>query len=230
MDLEGWAAKPPSMRWFALMIALCLATVGCQPKRPTTMKKSVNDEALQELRDYIQRDVAAGFRPEDDIVKNTVEMLSDDYDVEALTPHAVVMTRELIAAHKREQASWPKTTDCDRLDAAFAELERGGVVCRQDFSCCGNCGATEIQDEMKQVSKSGKRVRGYAFYHMQDTESAVEGHGLYLNYGAVQDGEAAAMEIGEEVSAALKQQGLEVTWDGTWGKRIGVSLDWKRRR
>ena len=79
-------------------------------------------------------------------------------------------------------------------------------------------------------AESGRRVRGYAFYHMQDTESAIEGHRLYLNYGAVENGEAAAVGMGQEIAAALKQQGLQVGWDGTWAKRIGLRLDWKRRR
>lgn len=194
------------------------------------MKKPVTEEALQELRGYIQRDVDAGFRPEGEIAMNAVEILGDDYDSDVLTPHAVRMTRELVAAHKQEQASWPQTTNCDRLNSAFAALERAGVVSRQDFSCCGTRGVSEIQDEMDKVAKRGTRVRGYAFYHMQDTESAVVGGGLYLNYGAVQDGKAAAVEIGKEIAASLKQQGLKVDWDETGAKRIGVKLDWKRRR
>jgi len=204
--------------------------MGCRPESSQKVKKPINQEALQELRGYIERDVAAGFRQEAAIAANAVEILSDDYAAADLTPPAVEFTRELIAAHKREQALWPATTDCDRLDAAFAELERAGIVCRQDFSCCGTCGVSEVFDEMKQQTKRGMQVRGYSFYHMQDTESAVEGHGLYLNYGAVQDGEAAALVIGEEIAAALKRHGLKVNWDGTFAVRIGISLDWKRRR
>jgi hypothetical protein len=218
------------MRRLTIIVAICYACAGCQPQNTVTMEKPIGEQALQDLRYYIQRDVAAGFRQEAEIARSAVEVLSDDYTSEALAPYAVEMTRELIAAQKQEQASWPETTDCDRLDSAFAELERAGIVCRQDFSCCGTCGAAEIRDEMEQVARTGKRVRGYAFYHMQDTESAVEGHGLYLSYGAVQEGEAAALEIAKQISAALKQQGLDVRWDGTWTTRIGVSLDWKRRR
>lgn len=218
------------MRNVAIIISFCLAAIGCQQKSTIAMKKPVTEDTIQELRGYIQRDVAAGFRPENAIVTNAVDILADDYDADALTPHAMRITHELIASHKREQASWPKTTDCDRLDTAFAALERAGIVCRQNFSCCGTCGASEIQDEIDQESKSGTQVRGYAFYHMQDTESAVEGHGLYLNYGAVPNGETAAVGIGQEIAATLKQQGLLVDWDGTWAKRIGVRLDWKRRR
>lgn len=192
--------------------------------------KPVSEETLQKLRGYIQRDVDDGFRSEDEIASTAVEILDGDYDTDALTPHAVRMTQELIAAHKQKQAAWPKTTDCERLDSAFAALERAGIVSRQDFSCCGSCGAGEIQDEMELVAKGGTRVRGYTFYHMQDTDSAVEGRGLYLNYGAVQENEAAAVAIGKEIAASLKQQGLQVDWDETLAKRIGVKLDWKRRR
>ena len=218
------------MRNLSLIIALCLAAIGCQPQSTTTTKKPVSEEALKDLQGYIERDVAGGFRPEDEIATNAIEVLADEYDAADLTPHAIRMTREFIAAHKQEQASWPQRTDCDRLDSAFEALERTGVVCRQDFSCCGTCGAGEIQDEMDKVAKSGTRVRGYAFYHMQDTESAVEGGGLYLNYGAILEGEEAAVGIGQEIAASLKQQGLKVDWDETWAKRIGVRRDWKRRR
>lgn len=222
--------KLAHVRNIILIIALSVAVVGCKPRNTVTMKKPVTEEGLQELQHYIQQDVAAGFRREDEIATNAIEILADDYDADALTPHAVRLTAELIAAHKRDQASWPKITDCDRLDTAFAALERAGVVCRQDFSCCGTCGAGEIHDEMDKVAKKGNRVRGYAFYHMQDTEAAIEGHGLYLNYGAVREGEAAAIAIGHEIAASLRQHGLQVDWDGTLAKRIGLKLDWKRRR
>ena len=218
------------MRNVTLLTALCLTAVGCQPKSTTAMNKPITDETLQELRGYIQRDVAAGFLPESEIARSAVEVLSDAPDANALPPYAAKLTREVIAAHKEEQASWPKTTDCDRLDSAFAALERAGVVSRQDFSCCGNCGLGEIRDEMDRAAQSGTPVRGYVFYHKQDTEAAVEGNCLYLSYGAVQQGEAAAVEIGREIAASLKQQGLQVNWNESWTKRIGVRLDWKRRR
>src|SRR5438270_13607378 len=152
-------------------------------------------KALDEMRGYIQRDVAGGFRAEEEIPTSAVEVLADDYDPDELRPHAEELTRDLIKAHLLEQASWPAQTDCDRLDAAFAELERAGIVARQDFSCCGNCGSSEIWDEMETVSRRGQRVRGYTFYHMQDTEAAVEGRGVYLGYGAVQEGEPSALEL-----------------------------------
>jgi hypothetical protein len=194
------------------------------------MEKSIDKETLQDLRDAIHREVAGGFTPEDEIVTNAVEFMADEYEPDDLEPHALEIARELLAAHKREQESWPDVTDCDRLDSALAALEATGIVCRQDFTCCGTCGAAEIGDEMEEAAEDGKAIRGYVFYHMQDTEHAVDGYGLYLSYGSVEDDEASAVGIGRELVAALRQQGLEADWNGSLSRRIGVSLDWKRRR
>ena len=131
---------------------------------------------------------------------------------------------------KAAQASWPAETDCDRLDRAFAELEQQGIVARQNFSDCGTCGVAEIPDEIKAAEKSGRKVRGYVFYHMQDTESAAGGHGLYLNYGSIHSDDSASLKVAGEVVEALKRHRLKTEWNGTIEQRIGVKLDWKRRR
>lgn len=91
-------------------------------------------EAFKEMHSAIRQDVAAGFIEVDDIPERVVEMLSDQYDEEELRPAAERFTRLALKAHLREQAKWPKTTDCDRLDAAFIELEGEGIVARQNFT------------------------------------------------------------------------------------------------
>jgi len=173
---------------------------------------------------------AMEIMPEAEIVEGVLEYLSDEYDPKILRPLAVDYTRKRIVARLAEQKTWPAVTDCDRLDAAFAQLEKARIVCRHDFTCCGTCGAAEIWDEIENTRKAGRNPRGYAFYHQQDTESAVEGHGLYFNYGATEKGREAALRIGNEIAKALRSQGLQVDWDGTLEKRIKVNLDWKRRR
>lgn len=183
-----------------------------------------------EIREYVARQVAAGFDSADEIVNSAVEVYSDDQPPDVLRPIAQRLTTQLVNEHVAAQANWPAVTDCDRLDRAFAELEASGIVARQNFSCCGNCGVAEIADEIHSEQETGKRIRGYTFYHMQDTENAADGGGLYLNYGAVEDGEAAALNVANEIVEALNRHGLKTNWSGTWQQRIGVSLDWKRRR
>ena len=64
---------------------------------------------------------------------------------------------------------------------------------------------------------------------MQGTESAVEGYGLYLHYGAVEACEEAALQVANEIVDALQRHGLKTKWDGTWSNAIEAQLDWKRR-
>jgi hypothetical protein len=189
-----------------------------------------NETLSKEIAEQVSRAVAEGFSDPDDIIESTVEMFEEEADEEVVRPLVERLTAKAVRAHLKVQATWPAVTDCDRLDAAFAELNAAGVVCRQNFSCCGNCGVAEIGDEMKQERRNGIQVRGYAFYHMQDTEGAAEGCGLHLNYGAVKKGEAAAVRVAQEIVAALERHGLRTEWDRSWKRRIQVQMDWKRRR
>lgn len=187
-------------------------------------------ETLAWLRSQIERDVAAGFYDEDEILRSAAASFEDELDAKLLRSHAQQYLREALARHNAEQREWPEHTDCDRLDAAFDALESDGVIARQHFSCCGTCGSSEIWDEVAAAAEAGMPARGYAFYHMQDTEAATECGGLYLNYGACEDGEAAALAIAREIVARIEEHGLKTDWDGRWETRIGVEIDWKRRR
>jgi len=188
------------------------------------------DSVLGDMRSFIRRQIAAGFDSPASIANSAVEFVAGETEVKDLRPFAEQMTKEAVAAHMRDQATWPDVTDCDRVDDAFAELNRSGIVCRQNFTCCSNCGHYEIGDEMKAEKDDGLVVRGYAFYHMQDTERAADGGGLFVRFGCVSPGEAEGTRIGQEIVEALKRQHLTTTWNGKFDTCIYVPLDWKRRR
>ena len=78
------------------------------------------EEVIEEMHLHIKRKVAGGFAPPEQVVSQATETFYDEVDPSVLRPHAERLTREAIAEHLREQATWPKVTDCDRLDAAFA--------------------------------------------------------------------------------------------------------------
>ena len=199
---------------------------------PSTESASLEDAAdpIEALRDKIRNDVTAGFDDEDVILTNIAEYFEEEIDPALVRREAPRILREVLAEHARAQASWPAVTDCDRLDAAFAALERDGIIARQNFTCCMTCGSTEIWEEVQAAKDAGLPAHGYAFYHFQDTDAAVEGRGVYLAYGACEDGEAAALQVGNDIVAALEAQGLSSDWGGRWDQRIPVPLDWKRRR
>jgi len=188
-------------------------------------------DIIADVRRQIEADVAGGFASEDEIITAAVDVHGDDHgDPVALRRQACQIAAEALQAHALKQAGWPEQTDCDRLDAAFAALEANGVISRQNFSCCGTCGSGEIWDEIDTAKEAGRPARGYTFYHMQDTESAVDGYGVYLNYGSCEEGPEAAVAIGHEIIAHLNQHDIQTEWDGQIEHRIAVSLDWKRRR
>ena len=118
--------------------------------------------------------------------------------------------------------------DRDRLDSAFAELERVGIVAAQDYACCQSCGTKGMEEVMEELVRAGEMVRGYTFYHAQDTESASHLNGVYLAYGALAEDDDATRDIGLEIAATLQRLGLTVKWDGTINTRIFVNVKWER--
>jgi hypothetical protein len=133
------------------------------------------------------------------------------------------MLAEALARHLREQARWPTVTDCDRLDAAFAELNERGLFARHHWWCCENCGfAAMVAEE--------RASRGYVFYHRGDTAAAMRGNGLCLSYGSLSDDdEADDAAVAREVFDVLRRHGLDPSWDGDVTSRIRVPLIWQRR-
>lgn len=195
---------------------------------PSTARSS--KDQLADLREKIQADVAAGFDDEDVILTRIGDYFEQEIDPSVVRRESPRLLREVLAEHARAEANWPPITDCDRLDAAFAALEASGIIARQNFTCCMTCGSNEIWEEVQATIDAGLPAHGYAFYHAQDADSAVEGCGLYLAYGACGDGEAAALVVGHEIVRQLEAQGLAPEWNGSWEQRIRLPLDWKRRR
>jgi len=195
------------------------------------MTSALSAEDFDDLHDFIKVQVAAGYAPADEIVDEAVEVFTDStLDVQALRVAAGAITEQAIVGHRTEQGSWPATTDCDRLDAAFAELDTAGILARQHFSCCGTCGAEEIKVVIQQTQKAGLAARGFTFFHIQDTEHAVAGESLYLSYGSADADKASAVAIGHEVIDMLQKHGLAPLWNGKHAHRIALPLTWQRRR
>ncbi|MBI5705613.1 MAG: hypothetical protein HZC36_01335 [Armatimonadetes bacterium] len=185
------------------------------------------DEA--ELREFVRLQVDVGLFSKFEIVEIAMTVFKDDFEADAMHPVLINQTDELWAARLEEQRSWPPITDCDKLDAAFQELDNSGIVARQDFTDCQTCGNSEIWNEMSKAREAGHRVRGYTFYHQQDSESATEGYGVFLSYGSTRKGSWFQRGIAAEVCRVLRRHGLSVTWPWSVRTRIHCELDWKRR-
>jgi hypothetical protein len=186
-------------------------------------------EDLEDLRAFIAYRVREGFESIHEIMESAHGYGYDRYERD-LRPEIRKITAELLAAHRAEQAGWEGPTDCDRLDEAFAALNREGIVARQDFSCCNTCGFTEIWDEIEEAEKS-QPVEGYVFYHLQATETAVEAGKLLLAYGCLEEDPAALRRVADKIVTELRRGGLNASWGGTDSHPIVVDgIVWHRRR
>ena len=191
-----------------------------------------------EIQQYIRGRVAEGFTPPATVVADAVKSLqSPTIDAKAIEPLARLALAQVLDDRRREQANWPAITDCDRLDAAFEELNVQGIMARHNWWCCTNCGKSAMPDEFDRLDGAidGKPIIGYTFYHEQDTEAAAAGGGIYLCYCSTERApneetyDAQTLRLAQRIGSVLKSHGLPVDWDGTIDRKIGVPLTWQRR-
>lgn len=187
----------------------------------------MEEHALIELGRFVERRVAAGFDPDPRVAALAAERFRGALDDRAARLAAARAVARASARHAAEQSDWPVPTDCDRLDRAFSRLERARIVARQDFACCQPCGHGEI---WREIVVAPFEADGYAFYHRGDTDAAVDGLPLRIAFGAVEEGDAAILEVGRRVVEALRAEGLDAAWTGRLEDRVAVQLTWRRRR
>jgi len=153
----------------------------------------------------------------DDILEDDV----DEADMRAL------INREFSEKRKQER-KWPETTDCDRLDAAFDELNSRLIIAIHNAGYTTSEGHEDV-GEIHATMPPGT-YRGYCFYHGQDVERAVAGQGIFLAFGDMRDTEEGKREVAEIIKTTLQSQGFFVEWDGDTNKRIRVpQMIWQRK-
>ncbi len=193
----------------------------------------LSDDELDELVQTVRTHVRAGYLSFSEI-EERADVTAEDFETELPTGELEAQIRISLSAEiaslKQEESNWPVLTDYDRLRVAFDKLEDQGIVARENFTCCGTCGRSEIGDETDDLKARFGKVRGYVFFHQQDTESAVAGRGLFFNYGAFDaPNEAAEVAIGQALADALQSAGLSVEWNGQLDTRVATLLNWQRR-
>ncbi|WP_405672330.1 DUF6891 domain-containing protein [Streptomyces sp. NBC_01530] len=171
---------------------------------------------------YVCELLQDGYLGIDELVRETVYLMED-----ALSPaQARRIVERLWLERVDAQETWTAPTGPDRLERAFAALERTGIVARENFACCHGCGMTEIGAQADSV----QGARGFVFFHHQGTRGAAEGGGLTLYYGGFDDSARTTTAVGHEVVAALGAAGLPTDWDGDPAKAIEVTpLTWHKR-
>lgn len=203
--------------------------LGILPPKPRVIGPEERAQLVADIREYARETLTRGCDASE-AREVTLDVFSGELPEDELEALLDETLPKLIAEREAEMADWPAVTDCDRLDAAFAELQASGLLAEQNYWCCGTCATSDMGARLKQARKAGDEVpRGYTYYHEQDTESAVCGGGLYLAYGAEARGKEATLGIAHEIVEKLERHGFAPDWDGSVNRRIFVPIDWKRR-
>jgi hypothetical protein len=185
----------------------------------------LSDETLGE----IDTQVRSGFESRERVIEIFCEEMYAPGDLDPDEVSAAVDAA--IGAHQQSKTTWPAVTDCDRLDRAFTRLTFEGVICLHNAGYTQSDGFDDFREAYRSHSHRDT-VRGYCFYHGQDTERAVEGGGLFLAFGPVdpKQEETEGPAVGRLVTAALTTEGLQSRWDGTFAERIFIPhFTWQRR-
>ncbi len=212
-----------------------------------------NDQSRDELRDSLRSAIQGQLRLKKYEPSSILEhcrdvYLEDECPAEEWDAFLQFASEEIERASRKlaaEMAAWPDETDCDRLDRVELALRERGILLWQVSPCCDTCTRAEIPDRIDVINRRcpgfRDRVRGYAFFIDQNMpEALADGSNIYvyLGYGwfspedqevAPQEYETNALGIAREVCDCLRSEGFKVDWNGDFSRKIGVSLNWRRR-
>ena len=213
------------------------------------------------LKEFIERHIKEGFLQRDEIIAATIVEFRGEFGGADFYQAVAATVDKYLARYLIMESGWVTATDCDKLDKAFSELEKRGILARQHFACCNDCGHQEMQSEVRRVigrSRARKRdrvmkvvnqamkdanqamkdanqaitdLKGFAFFHQQDTQRAIKQGTLFLTFDSIERNVDKAVEVGATVVDVLKDVGFVVTWNGSYLQRIAVTkVSWRKRR
>ncbi|WP_050028164.1 hypothetical protein [Verrucomicrobium sp. BvORR034] len=181
-------------------------------------------EALERIRHYVW----TGFYQPEEIA----EILCNDcFEPDTLDENWVLeQISSEIDRKLAEENSWKTPTDCDRLDQAFAELEKRNIIALQNAGYTQSDGIDDITEVWHDAGRGDSPIIGYCFYHGQDLERAIDGHGLMLTFGDILGTDDRGLEVGRTIKEVMEQHGFRTEWNGTIQQRINIpDIRWQKR-
>jgi hypothetical protein len=190
-----------------------------------------------ELYDRVRFLVRSGLASEKEVfdtIKDACQYSTGD-ELGAIEGKVRGYAAKQLALFEEEEFTWDELTVNDRIDAAFEELNRAGIIALQNAGWTQSEGWEDSWEVYRGRKEQGSVARGAVFYHGQDTESGVEGHGLFLALGAFtetqEENDAATELIGQEIVQVLRAHGIACEWSGSARQRIHLlPFPWRKRR
>jgi hypothetical protein len=207
------------------------------------------DHLRETLRSVILGELRLARRGHEDILEACREVYIQDEcpagDWDEFIQFAADELNRAATRLASENAAWPNETDCDRLDRVEGALRERGILLWQVSPCCDTCTWGELPDRIDVLNRRypgfRESARGYAFFidqNMPEMLAAGTRPSVYIGYGWFSTGnskvapevyEKNALGIAREVCECLLNEGFEADWNGSFSRKIGVSLNWQRR-
>lgn len=182
-----------------------------------------DEEYDESIEDDIRIRVWSGFYTLADVLS-----VIEDSETEGDRGRLADFARSEFRAKREAEATWPEITDCDRLDEAFDSLNEKGIIALHNAGLTMSDGISDVSEELANCDP--ETTIGYCFYHEQDVGRAIDGHGLSVAFGDIDDTESGKREIGELVKAELERHGFLVEWNGDPETRLDLpKIVWQRR-
>lgn len=188
------------------------------------------EDQVSLLKDCIHPFVWGGFETREGVYETATTHLGEpelaDADINWIKGE---IEREW-SEKKKAEASWPATTDYDRLDTVFKALDKSGILSLHN---AGNTQSDAHSDagqawHDRGGAKSG--LRGFVFYHGQDVEHVLADGQLYIGFGLFEGSDAKPIDIARQAGDALAAAGFKVTVPADESQRILITgIDWKKR-
>lgn len=183
------------------------------------MQHRTKAEQLREehVRAFVRDNVRAGLLPSDALRDEARQAVVDEL------PWLPAETAEEWLAAEREAwvveaRGWPETTDHDRLQAAFADLERAGVAVLQ--GCEDHWAAKALLERRDDVV-------GVAWFLPSDVWHAIDEGMLEVNVWHASGANVAPGDaLLDDVVAVFERHGIPARFDEG---RIEASAHWQRR-
>jgi hypothetical protein len=163
--------------------------------------------------------VRSALWTDDEVRAQAVAALAADHPELPTDETADAWIAEARAAWREDAATWPETTDHDRLEKAFALLEQQGIVVLQ-----GVADHWVARDELRRRTPP---PAGVAWFTPTDVWHAIDAGMLEVNlwHGTTANA-APGDDLLERALAAFAEAGLAAHFDEG---RIEVTARWQRR-
>ena len=92
-----------------------------------------------------------------------------------------------------------------KINKAFKELNKLGIVAKKNWTCCTTCGHYEL-----------KNIKNYVFYHWQDNDNLKESGQCNLRHKLEEKNKSLVLNI-------LNKNGLKAVWNYSNNRTIEIT-------